>query len=83
MLDPTYTIWITLFAIIGYLIVVDQNVPKFIYLLFETCRVNIIRFFWMIRYHPSNPVTNLLFKWKYERLAKKLEKDLDKTTTKD
>ena len=78
MLNPAYTLWFTLFAIIAYLIVVDQNIPKFIYLVFQTFRINVIRFFWMVRYHPSNPVTNLLFKWKYERLARQLEKDLDR-----
>jgi hypothetical protein len=78
MIYTTYTVWLTVFAIVAYLIIVDQNVPKFIYLLFQICRVNIIRFFWMIRFHPRNPITNLYFRWKYARLAKEIQKRLDK-----
>jgi hypothetical protein len=30
---------------------------------------------WMIRFHPRNPITNLMMKWKYDKMAKDLEKE--------
>jgi hypothetical protein len=30
---------------------------------------------WMIRFHPRNPITNLMMKWKYDRIARELEKE--------
>lgn len=76
MLDPRYTIWLTLFAIITYLIVVDQNLLKYIYVIFKLCKVNITKFIWMVRFHPNNPITNFMMNMKYSKLAKQLEKDL-------
>jgi hypothetical protein len=38
-------------------------------------RLNIERMFWMIRFHPKNPITNLMMRWKYDKIAKELEKE--------
>jgi hypothetical protein len=33
---------------------------------------------WMIRLHPKNPITNLMMKWKYERLARELQAEIER-----
>jgi len=75
----SYYIWVTIFVIISYVIIVDPNGLRLIDLMGKLIKINFQRTYWMVRYHPANPITNLLFKWKYARLAKQLEKDLDKT----
>lgn len=55
---------------------VDQNVAEYINLIFKIMKVNFIRFIWMIKFHPRNPITNFIMARKYERLAKELEEDM-------
>jgi hypothetical protein len=37
---------------------------------------------WMIRLHPKNPITNLMMKWKYEKLARELQAEMECKATK-
>lgn len=60
------------------MIVLDENVAIYVTLIFKIIRINLERIWWMIRFHPKNPITNLMMKWKYDRLAKDLEKELMK-----
>jgi hypothetical protein len=39
--------------------------------------MNFERFIWMVRLHPKNPITNLMMRQKYARIAKELEKEFD------
>ncbi len=71
-----YYSFLFLFAILGYAIAVDKNVSDAVVLLLGLLRIKIERFYWMIRFHPRNPVTNLIIKWKYEKLAQDLHKEL-------
>jgi hypothetical protein len=66
-----------LFAILAYLILIDKNVADYLTLVFKMMRLNIERMFWMIRFHPKNPITNLMMRWKYDQIAKELEKELN------
>ncbi len=54
---------------------VDENVSAYITLIVKLIKVNIERIWWMIRFHPSNPITNLIMKWRYARIARELEKE--------
>ena len=56
--------------------VVDKNVSDAINLIFKLFLIKIERLYWMIRFNPKNPVTNLLMKWKYDRLALELHREL-------
>jgi len=67
---------LTVFSIIFWLMLVDQNVAEYINLIFKIMKVNFIRFIWMIKFHPRNPITNFIMARKYERLAKELEEDM-------
>jgi hypothetical protein len=64
-----------LFAILAYLILTDKNVADYLTLIFKMMKINVERMFWMIRLHPKNPITNLMMRWKYDRIAKELEKE--------
>jgi len=67
---------LTVFSIIFWLMLVDQNVAEYINLVFKIIRINFIRLLWMIKFHPKNPITNFIMARKYERLAKELEEDM-------
>lgn len=76
-MTPTQSTLLIIFAVIAYMIIVDKNVGDYLILLFKMIRVNIERLYWMIKFHPRNPITNLIMRWKYDRLAKELEKELN------
>jgi hypothetical protein len=47
-------------------------------------KINIGRAYWMIRLHPKNPITNLMMRWEYDKIAKELEKEFnDKLSNSD
>lgn len=71
-----YTL-LVVFGVIGYMIVLDRNVADYVVLIFKTIGLNIERFFWMIRLHPKNPITNLIKRWEYDKIAKELQKEFD------
>jgi hypothetical protein len=66
------------FGIVIYIMIVDPNVNEYIILLLKMIRVNIERVYWMIRLHPKNPITNLIMRWKYDKIAKELHAELIK-----
>ena len=73
-----YTLF-TVFAIIVTMMIVDPNVADYIYLYFKIIKVNLERFYWMIRFHPAI-LTSPIGKWwmmrKYMRTAEKLAQEL-------
>jgi hypothetical protein len=66
------------FGIVIYIMIVDPNVNEYIILLLKMIRVNIERVYWMIRLHPKNLITNLIMRWKYDKIAKELHAELIK-----
>ena len=72
-----YTAILTISIIICYIILTDKNVEDYLILIFKIIRVNTERMLWMIRFHPRNPITNLMMKWKYERLARELQAEME------
>jgi len=58
------------------MIILDPNVGEFITLVSKVIKVNVERTWWMIKFHPQNPVTNLIKRWEYDKIAKELEKEL-------
>jgi len=73
-----YTLF-TLFAIIITMMIVDPNVTDYIYLIGKIIKVNLERFYWMIRFHPAI-LTSPIGKWwmmrKYMKTAEKLAQEL-------
>lgn len=74
-MNSYYYFWICIFTIIAVMIVLDPNVGEFITLVSKVVKVNVERTWWMIRFHPQNPVTNLIKRWEYAKIAKELEKE--------
>jgi hypothetical protein len=69
---------IIIFGIVAYLIIVDKNVADYLTLLFKMMKINADRTYWMIRLHPKNPITNLMMRIEYDRIAKELHRELIK-----
>ena len=74
-MTPFQSACVVIFGILAYLTWVDENVTVYLTLIFKIIRINTERMFWMIRLHPKNPITNLMMKRKYDRIAKELEKE--------
>lgn len=72
-----YYILLAIFAIIAYMMIVDKNVAAYIDLLFKIFKINIERFFWMVKYHPNNFITTFIQNRKYQKIAEELEKELN------
>jgi hypothetical protein len=66
---------LVIFGVIVYVMIIDPNVNEYLTLIFKIIKINTERMFWMIRLHPYNPITNLMMKWKYDKIAKELEKE--------
>lgn len=64
-----------IFGIIGYIMVVDKNVADYVILLTKIIRLNVERWYWMIRLHPNNFVTTWISNRKYDNLAKQMHKE--------
>lgn len=64
-----------IFGVLAYMIIVDENVGKFILIWVGIIKVNTERLIWMIRFHPNNFVTTWLQNRKYDKIAKELEKE--------
>jgi hypothetical protein len=75
---------LVIFGILSYLIITDKNVAEYLTLVFKITKLNAERMLWMIKFHPRNPITNLMMRWKYDRLARELEKEFsDKLSNSD
>lgn len=82
-MENYYYILLTIFAIIVYMMIVDRNVSDFIVLLSKIARLKIENIFWIVKLHPKNPITNLLKKWEYDKLARELEKEFQQKANLD
>jgi hypothetical protein len=67
---------LAIFGIIAYVLIVDKNVSDAIVLVLRMIPIKIQRFFWAVRFHPRNPITNFLMERKYKKMALELQKEL-------
>jgi hypothetical protein len=61
------------------MMVIDQNVGTYIYLIGKIIKVKLERFYWMIRFHPaiiSSPIGKWWMMRKHMRTAEKLAQEL-------
>jgi hypothetical protein len=75
-MTPFQSTCVIIFAIIAYLIITDRNVADYLTLVFKMTKLNIERFFWMIRLHPNNFITTWIQNRKYDKMAKELMKEI-------
>ena len=77
LMTPFQSGCLIIFGILAYLMLVDENVATYLTLIFKILKVNTERMLWMIRFHPRNPITNLMMKWKYDKIARDLMKEYE------
>ena len=71
----------TIFAIIVTMMIIDQNVGEYIFLLTKLLKSKVERLYWMIRFHPvlfSSPIGKWLMMRKHMRTAKELAQEFSK-----
>lgn len=71
------SICLIIFGILLYLILVDQSISFLVNLLPKILKNEIQKKIWLIKMHPRNPITNLIKRWEYDRIAKELEKEFN------
>ena len=76
-MTPFQSACVVIFGILAYLIWVDENIAVYLSLTFKVIKINTERMLRMIRLHPKNPITNLMMKWKYERLAREIQAEME------
>jgi hypothetical protein len=74
-MTPFNSIILLLFGVIAYMMIMDPNVAEYLTLVFKMMKINVERVYWMIRLHPKNPITNLMMRWEYDKIARELEKE--------
>ena len=77
-----YYFILTFVAVVSYMMIVDRNIITYIELMFRFAWVQLKRAWWIIRFHPINPIPRWTLNWRVERMTRQLEKDL-KIDTKD
>ena len=76
-MTPFQSACVVIFGILAYLIWVDENILVYLTLTLKVIKINTERMLWMIRLHPHNPITNLMMKWKYEKLAREIQAEME------
>ena len=74
-MTPFNSILLVIVGVVGYMMIIDENVATYLTLVFKIMKVNTERFFWMIKYHPNNFITTWIQNRKYDRIARELEKE--------
>lgn len=69
--------YLIIFGIFVYLMWIDENILIYLTLILKILKINIERMIWMIRLHPRNPITNLMMKLKYDKIARQLQEELN------
>jgi hypothetical protein len=59
------------FAVVLYMISVDENVSKFIVLSFKFLQVQVIRGIFWIKFYPKLRLDTAILKWKSKQILKK------------
>lgn len=74
-MTPFNSILLVIVGVVGYMMIIDENIATYLTLVFKIMKVNTERFFWMVKYHPNNFITTWIQNRKYDRIARELEKE--------
>jgi len=78
-MSPLNSTLLIVFGVVAYMMIVDKNVGDYLTLVFKMTKINVERVYWMVRLHPKNPITNLMMRWKYDRIARELQKEMERS----
>jgi hypothetical protein len=70
--------WFALFAICLYFVVTDQSVAKFVYYIGRLVKFEYEKIKWWTFHNPANPIVKYLMWRRALKLAKEIEKSLNK-----
>ena len=71
-----YYIILTFVAVLSYMMVVDRNIITYIELIFQSAVVQLKRAWWIVRFHPINPIPRWTLNRRIERMTRELEEKL-------
>ena len=71
-----YYIILTIVAVVSYMMVVDKNIITYIELIFQFAVVQLKRAWFIVKFHPANPITRWIFERRIERMTRELEEEL-------
>jgi hypothetical protein len=77
-----YYLLFTFFAFLIYAMVIDENVSIAIVLFSKLIKIKVETFYWQIKLHPKNPITNIKKYWEYDKIARQLHSELNKSKEK-
>jgi hypothetical protein len=72
-----YAVWLTLVFVIGYLYVTESQFKPFLSLVFDYLYSSVMRAITFVLVYPESPVSALFIKFKTDRNARKLAKELN------
>lgn len=81
MYTEQYFLYFIVFALASYLIVTDQSIAALVTLSLKMLKLNVERYFWMIRFHPyitTNKITQWFMMRKYMKEAEKMTREFSK-----
>jgi len=58
--------------------ILDQNVVRYIELMFQLFLVNIKKWYYIAVFHPGNKLTTWSMNYRIDRMTRQLQKDLEK-----
>jgi hypothetical protein len=74
-MTPFNSVLLIIVGVVGYMMIIDENIATYLTLVFKIMKVNTERFFWMVKYHPNNFITTWIQNRKYDQIARELEKE--------
>lgn len=77
-MTPLNSTLLIIFSILAYMIIIDKNVGEYLTLIFKMMKLNVQRYWWMMRLHPQNPITNLIRRIECAKIAEELQKSMKK-----
>lgn len=77
-MTPLNSTLLIIFSILAYMIIVDKNVGEYLTLICKMIKLNVQRYWWMMRLHPQNPITNLIRRIEYAKIAEEMQKSIEK-----
>ena len=74
----SYYAWFIVFAVVAYFIVTDESVAKFVNYSSRLLKFKYEKTKWWILHNPANPIVKYLMWRRALKLAKEIEKSLNK-----
>lgn len=71
-----YYVIFTIVTVVSYMMIVDRNIITYIELIYQSAIVQFKLAWWVVKLHPSNPISRWAFNRRIEQMTRELEEDL-------